>query len=73
MTACCSRDVVTVPLYGLFGFSSVVGCLKSSVADLLKIRKKPPPILLLPSDLPDGFGGVGFGTDFRSPPVGEQF
>ncbi len=85
MTACCSRDVVTVPLYGLFGFSSVVGCLKSNVADLLKIRKKPPPILLLPSDLPDVLAvvvvvvvavdavGKGFGGDFRSPEVGEQF
>ena len=85
MTACCSRDVVTVPLYGLFGFSSVVGCLKSNVADLLKIRKNPPPILLLPSDLPDVLAvvvvvvvaveavGKGFGGDFRSPEVGEQF
>ena len=28
------------PLYGLLGFSSVVGCWKSSVAERWKMRKK---------------------------------
>ena len=45
---------------------------------MLNIRKKPPPILLLPSDFPAGLaGGAGAGftaADFRSPPLfGEQF
>ena len=56
-----------------------MGCLKSSVADLLNIRKNPPPILLLPSVFPAGLaGGAGAvftaAADFRSPPLlGEQF